>query len=277
MPKLDLTRATRIKGVGGEIAALKGPGFNWVKPIAFDPDYQAVLDYATLQGYTLPSAGRQTIENQLVLDLKSAGVWAKLDFFSFWKTDGDSDYACINWINPGTNNALKINAPTFTSLSGFTFDGATNYLEVSGLSPDNQTLGSQNNASYGVYKMAAGSGIMAGTLAPNNNRFACNILTKNQLRINQGASFNANNQIVSAAQGLKIITRPDATQWYIYDNGTQIVETTPSSTPDTSNFSFGATSNLFGDCELSAGFVGEDLSTVAAGFKTAMDTAINAI
>ena len=32
MPKLDLRNATRIKTAGGELAALKGAGFSWVKP-----------------------------------------------------------------------------------------------------------------------------------------------------------------------------------------------------------------------------------------------------
>jgi hypothetical protein len=30
----------------------------------FDADYQAVLNYATTQGYTLPSAGQQVKQNQ---------------------------------------------------------------------------------------------------------------------------------------------------------------------------------------------------------------------
>ena len=54
-----------------------GLGLNkWrrVGGVSFDPDYQAVLDYATTQGYTLPSASQQTAQNQLVLDLKAAGV-----------------------------------------------------------------------------------------------------------------------------------------------------------------------------------------------------------
>ena len=34
MPKLDLTRAVRIKGQGGEIARLRGPGFVWARPVA---------------------------------------------------------------------------------------------------------------------------------------------------------------------------------------------------------------------------------------------------
>ena len=34
MPKLDLTRARRIKTAAGEVTRLKGPGFSWVKPAA---------------------------------------------------------------------------------------------------------------------------------------------------------------------------------------------------------------------------------------------------
>jgi len=42
-----------------------------------DSDYQAVLDYATTQGYTLPSASQQLLQNQLVVDLKDGGIWSK--------------------------------------------------------------------------------------------------------------------------------------------------------------------------------------------------------
>ena len=60
---------------------------------SYDSDYQAVLDYATTQGYTLPSSGQQTLQNQLVADLKDAGVWSKLDTFAVFATDGNEDFA----------------------------------------------------------------------------------------------------------------------------------------------------------------------------------------
>jgi len=34
----------------------------------FDADYQAVLNYATTQGYSLPSASQQTKQNKLLVD-----------------------------------------------------------------------------------------------------------------------------------------------------------------------------------------------------------------
>jgi hypothetical protein len=57
-------------GVGRQRFAQGGGGGG------FDADYQAVLDYATTQGYTLPSAGQQTLQNQLVVDLKDGGIWS---------------------------------------------------------------------------------------------------------------------------------------------------------------------------------------------------------
>ncbi|ARJ70076.1 hypothetical protein B0A89_10970 [Paracoccus contaminans] len=41
MPKLDLTRAKRIKGPMGEIRALKGPGYAWTRPLTI-PDLYGV-------------------------------------------------------------------------------------------------------------------------------------------------------------------------------------------------------------------------------------------
>lgn len=55
MPKLDLTRATRIKGPGGEVMALKGPGFSWESSFAQITGTAPVLG-ALADGDTLSSA-----------------------------------------------------------------------------------------------------------------------------------------------------------------------------------------------------------------------------
>ena len=95
-----------------------------------DSDYQAILDYATTQGYTLPSASQQALQNQLVVDLKDAGVWSKLDIFYLFATDGDSDFASINWKDPNTFEITEVNSPTFTTNQGFSSDGASSYLNT---------------------------------------------------------------------------------------------------------------------------------------------------
>lgn len=99
-------------------------------PSGFDSDYQAILDYATTQGYTLPSSGQQTLQNQLVLDMKSAGAWSGLSIFYVMATDGDRDFAKINWTNPGTYDLTEYNTPTFTTNVGFTGNGTNQALDT---------------------------------------------------------------------------------------------------------------------------------------------------
>ena len=92
-----------------------------------DPDYQAILDYATTQGYTLPSASQQALQNQLLVDLKDAGIWSKLDTFAVFATDGDSDFALIDWKR--LTQYTAVNSPTFTSNVGFQTNG-TSYINT---------------------------------------------------------------------------------------------------------------------------------------------------
>jgi hypothetical protein len=109
-----------------------GLGLNkWrrVGGVSFDPDYQAVLDYATTQGYALPSASQQTAQNQLVLDLKAAGVWTQLDMLHVWRTGDTSvqDFKTIDWIR--LNEATIVNAITFVN-SGVQGDGVNAYVDL---------------------------------------------------------------------------------------------------------------------------------------------------
>jgi hypothetical protein len=96
-----------------------------------DPDYQAILNYATSQGYSLPSNVQQILQNQLVKDLKAIGVWGKLDIFYCFATDGDRDFAKINWIDQAFANATEVNNPTFVINKGFESDGlSSRYLST---------------------------------------------------------------------------------------------------------------------------------------------------
>lgn len=99
-----------------------------VSAASFDTDTQAVLDYATSQGYTLPSASTQTALNSLIVSAKSDGVWSLLDVFYMFATDGDRGFAKINIKNPGTHNATEVGSMTFTTNQGFNTDGTTGYL-----------------------------------------------------------------------------------------------------------------------------------------------------
>ena len=94
------------------------------------PEYKAILDYATTQGWALPSAPVQDLQNTFLELMIGHGIWADLDVFYNFLTDGDANFAKINWRNPGTFQAITVGTPTYTSLKGFSTVGGANYLNT---------------------------------------------------------------------------------------------------------------------------------------------------
>jgi len=132
MPDFGIFRGFNEKLFGDKLVAGQLPtqlGLIGSEVFGFDPDYQDILDYATTQGYTLPSLSQQALQNQLVVDLKDAGIWSALDVFYVFATDGDSDFASINWRDTSNFEITEVNSPTFTSNQGFASDG-TSYLNT---------------------------------------------------------------------------------------------------------------------------------------------------
>ena len=94
----------------------------------FDSDYQAVLDFATSEGITLPSASQQILQNNVVLSLKDKGLWNKKDAFGLFATNGNVDFALICWKRLIKMDA--INSPTFTINGGFDGNGSSSYIDT---------------------------------------------------------------------------------------------------------------------------------------------------
>lgn len=119
----------------------------------FDPNYQAVLNYAILHGYTLPSGPQQIVQNQLVLDMKSNGTWNKLDVFYNFVTDGDKAFSFINWINPSVAYIVERSSGDFTLTTNShikrTVNGSATYLNTNFKPSANAVKWQLNNASFG--------------------------------------------------------------------------------------------------------------------------------
>ena len=112
----------------GSIYAVSNSGLTLLLKDAFDPDYQAVLDFATSEGITLPSTSQQILQNQVVLSLKDKGLWNKKDVFSLFATDGNVDFALICWKRLIKMDA--INSPSFSANAGFTGNGTSSYIDT---------------------------------------------------------------------------------------------------------------------------------------------------
>lgn len=105
-------------------------GFMLLPTGTFDPDYQAILDRADVQVYTKPSAAQQIIQNQLLIDLKSNGIWAENDVIYIPANDGSEDFGKLNWKTPASHELTKIGTVTWTSNKGFRGNGTTGVMNT---------------------------------------------------------------------------------------------------------------------------------------------------
>ena len=160
-PRTPSSYANPEAGVVNEAAdgGLPAPATpSYSPPSNFDPDYQALLNYANTQGYTLPTAAQQFDQNNLIQVLKTNDTWAKLDLFYLFMTDGDEDFAGLNWKSPSTFKINPVNSPTFTSNIGYTGNGTDQYLETGWATTSGSNF-TQNAASHGVYTNAIQAGV----------------------------------------------------------------------------------------------------------------------
>lgn len=110
---------------------------------AYDADYQAILDRGTTLTYSLPTSPTQDLGNQFILDMKAAGLWVKSIAGKIYATDGDSDFATLDWVTPASQQATKVNSPTH-SIDGFNGNGTTIYIN----SGTNTSATTQDNVTY---------------------------------------------------------------------------------------------------------------------------------
>jgi hypothetical protein len=120
----DVRCVVTATNVAGSASANSNSGYVW------DADYQAIINEATTQSYTLPTSGQRVNQNKLMIALKDGGIYSKLDIMYMFANDGSQEFATLNWKNPTTFQASLINAPTFTSDLGFNSDGATAYVDT---------------------------------------------------------------------------------------------------------------------------------------------------
>lgn len=181
-----------------------------------DVDYQAVLDYAsTLPGVALPSASQQLLQNQLLVDLKSAGIWSKLDTFAVFATDGDSDFALIDWKRLSQYTA--VNSPAFTTNEGFKGDGVAAYVNTNFIASIDSVNYQQDDASRSFYVWFDGA-----------NRYDGTLLTPRSNQLIKGASttqfINSTNNIspnyTMTNIGFKSIHRTSSTNIALYQDTT---------------------------------------------------------
>ena len=220
---------------GGPASVTPGVGalvFNGFAPIvAASNEYQAILSRATTLGYTHPSAAQQTIQNTLLSALKSSGVWDKRDIIYILATNGDSDFATLNWKDPATFQCTKVNSPTFTTNDGYTGNGTNSYLNTNWSQSEAVQL-TLSSASYFIVTKGTGNKVEFGGGDGGDNTVILFSGGYNQYRVMTAA-------VNTSSPGIgKFFARRDGTAISLWKNNssfdsTTVSLTTPLSTRDT--------------------------------------------
>lgn len=95
--------------------------------LTYESEYESVLDFALANSIAIPSSAQNLINNDIIRNLKSIGIWSEMDlFYLFQQTLTDSEFAKINWVNPSAGfNCVQIGTPlTFVNSTGFLGNGS---------------------------------------------------------------------------------------------------------------------------------------------------------
>ena len=65
-----------------------------------DIDFQNIVNRGAALSYGLPTYDQWLIQNQLVLDIKSNGIWNEEDIFYVFANNGSKEFSYLNWKDP---------------------------------------------------------------------------------------------------------------------------------------------------------------------------------
>ena len=203
--------------------------------VQFDADYVAILNYATTQGYTLPSASQRIKQNKLLVDLKAAGVWSKLDTFAVFATDGNSDFALIDWKR--LVNYTGVNVPTFTTNEGFTGNGTDTYISTNFNPATNGVNYTLNNASRFMWNKATSitNRGLDGNLTNSVNGMSSSLTGSTNHRINTGGAFTGTGVVMNIVGLISIHKNNSATDIELFTNTNQFTRVSASSSISSTN------------------------------------------
>jgi hypothetical protein len=220
-----------------------------------------------------PSAGRQTVINDLIFALKGAGVWAKLDFF-FMLAAHDAQAARINWFNPA-QIATASGGPVFTTDRGYAGDGVAAYLDT-GLNPISLPLLRQNDASVGIWCLipqSIGNGMLSQFTSPRYSIFV-------QANFTTRLCTNTSNTVALVPTNSHICTSRIAAAGYDrYINGALLDSPVAASTGVvTDSFTIHRSAASFSDGQCGLAHAGKALTATEIGnLYTALRTYMTAV
>lgn len=241
--------------------------------VIYDSDYEAVLDYATTQGYTLPSVSQRLKQSVLLSSLKNAGVWSKLDTFANFATDGDRNFALIDW--KILSQYTAVNSPTFITNEGFKGNGTSSYIDTNFNAFLHGVNYQQNNASRGLYMyLADGTASLDGKAVAGINNMARTSTSFQRINTTSGLNVSFN---FDTTKGMKSIHRTSSTNVELFNDTTQLSRTATSATLNDNSQLILRSGASYGAHVISMYFNGASLVAENADFVNAYNTYINSL
>jgi len=195
--------------------------------IKFDADYQAVLNRGNALGYKLPTYAQRVKQNNVVKQLKSNGIWQKLDIFYMFATNGDVNFSTLNWKNPLLYQGTRVASPSFVINKGAKGDGMGAYINTNYNAATNGVQYTLNSCSRGAWVYdntgtSTANACIDGVMGNTENCFFGISATAH--RINQGTN-NLPANVDMSGVGFKMITRSNANTVVMQNENSRSVNT----------------------------------------------------
>lgn len=235
----------------------------------YDSAYATVLARASTLGYTQPGASQKFLQNNLIISLKAAGIWDKLDVLYMFANNGSKEFATLNWKNPSLYQATLVNNPTWTSNAGFKGNATSAHVLLNWNISTNAVKWQQNSASRLFWiKTTFTSGSQAGGIVGSiENSFSS---TNGTQRVNQGTVTGTGS---FAGTGMRHSNRADSATVKHYKDGVLSNTVSVASAPAVAGNATVFRSNVsYGDCEISFIGFGESMDSLAATLNTIFST-----
>lgn len=251
-----------------------------VSPFDGVAEVQAVVNRATTEGFTQPSAGTKTALETFVADLQSIGAWQLSDLILMFSYNDTNvfNFATINLKSPSDTLAVLVNSPTY-SVNGFKGNGSNSYIDTS-----------FNPSTYGGnFTQDNATRILVVHTATTNTGTALNRMDGNGTGLNNlSANTNGTLQRINTASnlgvsvdlsgtGLKALTRQDSSNVKLYNQAVETSTTSTSASPNNENLLIFRDRTNYGDCGIGLYIVGGDMSAIISGIRSAYGTYLTTI
>jgi hypothetical protein len=252
--------------------------------LLFCPEYQNVLNYGALRGYTPPSTTQQVFQNALMQYITSSGLYRELDIFYAFTNNGSKEFSLINWIDTGSFHGTASGAtpPNWDAATGWKGDGISAFIDTgyrpTGTAPQKFL---QTDASAFIYSVPdipiTASLIGYGGTGTNTATFRVNQSNAATHRVMTNAATIGN--IDFSGIGLKHVNSNGANRQTYINNGVLVsTQTLTSVGPATiQNITIFRSQNSYGNSYVSIFGLGGDTTSYSSSLNNAITTYLNSL